>query len=141
MTGVVLLPKAIDNSQVVREVDPRSSRDLWWLLLLVLVLVAGAALYAWPHLALRQTASATEQMHRERERLREYNRKLHLEKAALENLRRVESIAVHDLGLVPPAPKQVVIVERPAPVPVGTRLARDRADGDGPDAVAGGVRN
>ena len=32
--GVLLRPKTIDNSGVVREVDRRSSRDLWWLLLL-----------------------------------------------------------------------------------------------------------
>jgi len=31
----------IDNSQVVREVDPRASRDLWWLLVLVMTLVGG----------------------------------------------------------------------------------------------------
>ena len=50
--------KAIDNSQVVREVDPRSSRDLWLLLVLVAALVGGLVLYAWPHLQLRQAGTA-----------------------------------------------------------------------------------
>ena len=37
--GVVLLGKPIDNSRVVREVDPRSRREIWLLILLVAVLV------------------------------------------------------------------------------------------------------
>ena len=94
LDGAVLLGKSIDNSQVVREVDPRTNRDLWRLLLLVAVLVGGLVLYAWPHLQLRQEGRSAEQMSRERERLLEENRKLRLEKASLENLRRVESISV-----------------------------------------------
>ena len=56
LDGVDLLPKAIDNSQVVREMDPRSSRDLWLLVLLGAALVGGLVLYAWPSLEIRQTA-------------------------------------------------------------------------------------
>ena len=52
--------KSIDNSRVVREVDPRANRDLWWLLLLMSVLVGGILFYAWPHLQLRRTGIATE---------------------------------------------------------------------------------
>ena len=120
---VDLVPKAIDNSQVVREVDPRSSRDLWLLGLLAAALVGGLVLYAWPSLEIRQTTLAREQMSKERERLLEENRKLRLEKAALENLHRVETIARRDLGLVTPAPDKLVVVERPKEVPAGARLA------------------
>ena len=120
---VDLIPKAIDNSQVVREVDPRSSRDLWLLLLLAVALVSSLVLYAWPSLEIRQTTLAREQMSKERERLLEENRKLRLEKAALENLHRVETIARRDLGLATPAPQKLVVVERPREVPAGSRLA------------------
>jgi len=113
----------VDNSQVVREVDPRSFRDTFSLLVLVAVLVAGLVLYAWPHLEIRQTGMATERMNREKERLIEQNRKLRLEKAALENLHRVETIARRDLGLATPAPQKLVVVERPREVPAGSRLA------------------
>ena len=113
----------IDNSRVVREVDRRAHRDLWVLLLVVGVLVVGAGLYAWPHLQHRQTTMETERMNRERERLIEENRKLRLEKAALENLRRVETIAVKDLGMTPPEPSRTIVVEVPKTVPEGTRLA------------------
>ncbi len=128
--GVLLLPKPIDNSQVVREVDPRSNRHLWSLLFIMLALVGGVALYAWPHLAFRQTGMATEQLYRDRERLIEENRKLRLEKATLENLRRVETIAVRDLGLETPRPEKLVVVERAQNLPEGARLARDRAADD-----------
>jgi cell division protein FtsL len=129
---VDLVPKAIDNSQVVREVDPRSSRDLWLLLLLAAALVSGLVLYAWPSLEIRQTTLAREQMSKERERLLEENRKLRLEKAALENLHRVETIARRDLGLVTPAPDKLVVVEKPKEVPAGARLA------GGPEHGVGG---
>jgi cell division protein FtsL len=121
---LALLPKAIDNSQVVREVDPRSSRDLWTLLMVVAALVAGLVLYAWPNLQLRQAATAKEELSRERARLLEQNRKLRLEKAALEDLRRVETIATRDLGLRRPPAEAVIVVERGAArTPEGTLLA------------------
>jgi cell division protein FtsL len=119
----VLLPKLIDNSKVVREVDPRASRELGTLLLLVGCLVAGLGLYAWPHLERRRVELATQQMDRERERLVEENRKLRLEQASLEELQRVEAIARRELGLAPPAPEQVVVVETREARPAG-RLAR-----------------
>ena len=118
-----MLSKSIDNSGVIREVDPRTSRDLVALMLLVAILVGGLVLYAWPHFQIRQTSMATEHMRQERERLVEENRKLRLEKASLENLGRVAAIATRDLGLVKPTAEQLVVVEVPAPPPVGARLA------------------
>ena len=93
---------------------------------LVAVLVGGLTLYAWPHFQLRQTSYATEQMAREKERLIEENRKLRLEKATLENLRRVETIAVRDLGLEAPPPERVVVVESAGAVPEAGRVASQR---------------
>jgi cell division protein FtsL len=115
--------KSIDNSRVVREKDPRTNRDLWWLLVLMGVLVGGILLYAWPHLQLRRTGIASEQASRERDRLVEENRKLRLEKAALENLKRVEVIATRSLGLVPPPIEKQVVVETHALLPADARLA------------------
>jgi cell division protein FtsL len=126
LANVTLLGRAVDNSQVVREVDPRMSRDIWLLLLLVAALVGGLVLYAWPNLELREAARVKEQMSRERERLQEENRKLRLEKATLESLRRVEAIAVRDLGLVPPPPESLQVVERPVPTAAGAMLARGK---------------
>jgi cell division protein FtsL len=128
--GPLLQSKAIDNTRIVREVDPRSSRDLLALLLLAAALVGGLVLYAWPHLQVRQTTIETERMSRERERLVEENRKLRLEKSALENLRRVEAIATRQLGMQTPPPERLVVVEQPAPADSRARLAQ-REDGGG----------
>ncbi len=129
----------IDNSNVIREVDPRASRDLWWLLVLVMTLVGGLVLYAWPHLQIRETSRAQDRMSQQRERLLEENRKLRLEKASLENLRRVESIATRELGLSSPPAARVVVIERArTPVP-GAQLAKEL----GPPVASspGGERN
>lgn len=114
--GLPGLGKAIDNSGVVRERDPRASRDLRYLLLVVALFVGGMVLYAWPHFELRQTGLFSDRLQREKERLVEENRRLRLEKASLESLRRVESIARRDLGLRTPPAQDVVVVER-APAP------------------------
>jgi cell division protein FtsL len=121
--GVVRLGKPIDNSRVVREVDPRSRRDIWWLILLVAVIAGAAGLYAWPALEIRRTGQTAIDLDREKERLLEENRKLSLEKSALENLGRVEAIATRDLGLEAPAPEHSIVVEVPPPLPPGSLIA------------------
>jgi cell division protein FtsL len=121
--GVVRLGKPIDNSRVVREVDPRSRREIWWLILLVAVIAGAAGLYAWPALEIRRTGQAAIDLDREKERLLEEKRKLNLEKSALENLGRVETIATRDLGLEAPAPEQSIVVEVPPPLPPGALVA------------------
>ena len=124
---VLLVPKLIDNSRVVRQADPRTDRDLWGLLVLVALVVAGIVFYAWPHLAARETGNQTNRLTQEMDRLVEENRKLRLEKASLEDLKRVERIATKRLDLETPPPEQVVVVKRSRVLPEGTRLARGAA--------------
>jgi len=130
-----LLGKSIDNSQIIREVDPRSSRELLWLILLGAVLVLGGVLYAWPHLQLREAGKAAQELSRDKERLLEENRKLRLEKATLEDLRRVEAIASRDLGMKPPAPEETIVIELPAPPGTAAQVA------SGPSAAGERPRN
>jgi cell division protein FtsL len=121
--GVVRLGKPVDNSRVVRQVDPRSRREIWLLILLVALLAAGLGLYAWPALEIRRAGQETVDLYREKERLLEQKRKLQLEKAALENLGRVEDIATRELGLAPPAPERSIVVEVPRAAPPDTTVA------------------
>ena len=65
--GVVLLGKPIDNSRVVRQVDPRSRREILLLILLVTVLAAGLGLYAWPALEIRRAEQAGALLDREKQ--------------------------------------------------------------------------
>jgi len=120
---VVRLGKPVDNSRVVRQVDPQTRREIWWLILLVAVIAGAAGLYAWPALEIRRAGQAAIDLDRERELLLEENRKLNLERSALENLSRVETIATRDLGLEAPAPERSIVVEVPPPLPPGTLMA------------------
>ena len=121
--SVVRLGRPIDNSRVVRQVDPRSRREILLLILLVSVLAAGLGLYAWPALEIRRAGPAGAQLDREKQRLVEENRKLRLEKAALENLGRVEAIAAKELGLKAPLPERSVVVEVEKPKAPGSTVA------------------
>jgi hypothetical protein len=67
------------------------------------------------------------ELDREKERLLEENRKLNLEKSALQNLERVETIATRDLGLQAPAPERSIVVEVPPPLPPGSLIADEDA--------------
>jgi cell division protein FtsL len=136
--GAFLLGKPIDNSRVVRQVDPHARKEIWLLILLTVLLAAGLGLYAWPALEIRRTGQESVKLYREKERLLEEKRKLQLERAALENLRRVETIAGRELGLAPPAPGQSIVVELPKPLPPATRLTTTEAPPR--EARAGGTR-
>ncbi len=125
--GVVLLGKPIDNSRVVRQVDPRSRGEIWLLIVLVALLAAGLGLYAWPALEIGRSRQESVQLYRQKEKLLEQKRKLQLERAALENLNRIESIAARDQGLPPPRAEQSVVVEVPKQAPKGTTVARENA--------------
>ena len=124
---MVRLGKPIDNSGVVRQVDPRSRREILILILLVAVVAAFLGLYAWPALEIRRAGQAGVDLDREKERLVEENRKLRLEKAALENLRRVEDVAGKELGLVAPPPERSIVVEVEKPLPPGQKVAGETA--------------
>jgi cell division protein FtsL len=135
--GVVRLGKPVDNSRVVRQVDPQSRREIWWLILLVAVVAGAAGLYAWPALEIRRAGQSAIDLDHERERLLEERRKLNLEKSALENLNRVEAIATRDLGLEAPTPERSIVVEVPPPLPPGVLIADEKAPAR--QARAGGV--
>lgn len=136
--GVVLLGRPIDNSRVVRQVDPRSRSEIWLLILLVALLAGGLGLYAWPALEIGRSRQESVDLYRQREKLLEQKRKLQLERAALENLHRIETIASRDLGLAPPKAEQSVVVEVPRPMPKGTTVASGSAPAR--QARAGDVR-
>jgi hypothetical protein len=126
----VLLPRATTNSQVVREVDPRASRDLWLLLMLVAGLVGGMALYAWPRVQAHGIDGRSQQNQKRHEQLVEQNRKLRLEKARLERLERVAAIA-SKLGLSAPETSRLYVVEPANAPPVPAQMARAPEAGNG----------
>ena len=123
---------SIDNRRVVRTRDDRMNRDLLWISGLVMVLLGLFVVYGWPRAILRDTGSAAGRLQREQDRLLEENRELKLEKASLQDLKRVQTIAGDSLGLRSPTPGNVVIVERPQNLPKDSRTASKAVQGGTP---------
>lgn len=119
----LLVEDTIDNTQVVRWRDARLRSDLVWLAGILLALALVFVVYGWPRAQLRLAGSSAGKLQREKERLTEENRQLRLERAALEDLRRVESIARDHLGLVRPKPERVIVVDRPGAARSDARVA------------------
>ena len=123
---------SIDNRRVVRSRDDRMSKDLLWIGGVVLILIGLFVAYGWPRAALRDTGSTAGKLRREQDKLLEENRELRLEKAALQDLKRVQMIATGSLGLRSPAAANVIVVERPQNLPKDSRLAAKAVAGGSP---------
>ncbi|MBX7185890.1 MAG: cell division protein FtsL [Vicinamibacteria bacterium] len=123
---------SIDNRRVVRTRDDRMSKDLLWIGGVVLILIGLFVAYGWPRAALRDTGSTAGKLQREQEKLLEENRELRLERAALQDLRRVQMIATATLGMRTPASADVIVVERPQNLPKDSRFAAKAVAGGSP---------
>jgi cell division protein FtsL len=108
--------KAIDNSRLVRAVDPARRRECRQLLLLASVVLLGALFYSWQHFQCIQLGYTIEGLKAQREQALELNRQLRLEAASLRDPMRIDAIASSELGLVVPSPPQRM---RVAPVATG----------------------
>ena len=123
---------SIDNRRVVRSRDDRMSKDLLWIGGVVLILIGLFVAWGWPRAALRDTGSTAGKLQREQEKLLEENRELRLERAALQDLKRVQVIATGSLGLHTPSSANVIVVERPQNLPKDSRLAAKAVSGGSP---------
>ncbi len=126
--------KAIDNSQVRREVDPRARREAFALLGLSLLIFSLLFVYAWQHFQCVRYGYDLEQLRQQQASLEEWNRHLRLEKAALENPERIGTLAREQLGLVPLDPRQVIPLARSADASAPSASAPELA-GNLPAAV------
>ena len=124
--GLLRLGKPIDNSGVVREVDPRSRREVVLMIVLVALLAAGLGLYAWPALEIRRAGQEGASLDSQKDRLLEENRKLRLEKSSLEDPARIDAIAEKE-GLSEPAPARTFVIEVERPLAPGEQVAGEKS--------------
>lgn len=103
--------RPIDNVYLVRERDRRRTRELLALSLAALPPMAVLFAAIWANLETVRLGYQLERVEKQREVLLERNRQLRVEKAQATALARVESIAKGRLGMVPPRPAQVILVE------------------------------
>ena len=100
--------KYVDNSSLVREVDPEKRRECFRLLGVGILLFLCLLLMLRQHLQCVRISYEIEQLKVQRAALEEWKHQLLLKQAALSDPQRIDTLAREDLGMVPPNPQQVV---------------------------------
>jgi hypothetical protein len=99
--------KVIDNSRLVKVVDPRRRREIHMFSASVAALFLLLMFYAWQHFRAIEYGYRIEAQKSERHRLVELNRTLKLEEASLRDPGRIDMLA-RQMGLESPQPGQLV---------------------------------
>jgi cell division protein FtsL len=106
-TPEIYFSKVIDNSRLVKVEDPRRSREMRQFSTALACLFLLVFTYAWQHFRAIEYGYQIESAKRQLNNLTEVNRELRLEDASLRDPERIDVIA-RRMGLVPPAPGQVI---------------------------------
>lgn len=126
--------KAIDNSRLRREVDPRQRRQCFCVLGLSVAVFSLVFLCARQHFQFLRYGYQIEQLKLERAALEQWNARLRLEQARLDDPQRIDTLARERLGLAPPGPYQIVRLDtglaNPQP-PTAPEMARNFSDPTG----------
>jgi len=112
-TPEIYFSKNIDNSRLVKVEDPRRNHEMKQFgtaLAVLFLLVFG---YTWQHFRAIEYGYQIEVAKRELGGLTEMNRALRLEDASLRNPERIDLLA-RQIGLVPPAPGQIIRMDASA---------------------------
>jgi hypothetical protein len=107
LTPEFYFQKTIDNSRLVKIVDPQRRREIKMFSTSVAALFLVMMFYAWQHFSSIEYGYKIEAQKTERERLVEVNRTLRLESASLRDPGRIDSLA-RQMGLESPQPGQVI---------------------------------
>ena len=99
--------KRIDNSRLVRNVEPAKMRNLVRGVALGGVVAAFFMLYVFQHFRCIDLSFQLEEMRAKQQSAQSYNGQLKLEIATLRDPRRIDLLARHQLGLTQPIPSQV----------------------------------
>ncbi|HZQ96739.1 MAG TPA: cell division protein FtsL [Candidatus Sulfotelmatobacter sp.] len=106
-TPEIYFSKSIDNSRLVKVEDPRRSREMKQFGFALGCLFLLVFTYAWQHFKAIEYGYQIESAKRELASLTEMNHALRLEDASLRDPERIDVLA-RRMGLVPPAPGQVI---------------------------------
>jgi cell division protein FtsL len=99
--------KRIDNSRLVRHVEPVKMRKLYRTAALGMVAAFFCMLYVYQHFRCIDLSFQLEDVKGKREAAMDLNNNLRLDIATLRDPKRIDYIAQHKLGLQPATPGQV----------------------------------
>lgn len=110
--------KHINNLNLVREADKRQGREHVAVTLLAFVFLLCLLFYGWQHYQWIQYGYRIEDAQKKKDQLAEMARQLRIERATLRDPGRIDNIARSELGMVPPAPGQLVTFNADAPLTI-----------------------
>jgi cell division protein FtsL len=99
--------KKIDNSRIVRHVEPVKLRNYYKTAVLGAIVAVCCMLYAYQHFRCIDLSFQLEDLKVKQQTAQGYNGELKLDIATLRDPRRIDVIARHQLGLTQTAPGQI----------------------------------
>ena len=121
----------IDNSRLVRALDPRRRREQGAMVAAVALLLVLSLAYAWQRFEMVRLGYQMEAARQEQTSLRQWNRELELQQAALASPNRIYGLAQAKLGMQSAAPGQILALDV-APGGIGTAPVMAAANVTGP---------
>jgi len=109
-TPEIYFAKRIDNSRVVRIVDPKRRREMLTFGVTLTIFFLMVMVYLLQHLSAIEYGYRIEQAKAEHNAVVESNRELKLEESSLTDLERIE-VEARQLGMVPPSAGQIYAIE------------------------------
>jgi cell division protein FtsL len=106
------IKKDIRNNPVVREIDAQQKRDFLRTIGVALMIVATGVFAVWQHSSIVQRRYAIQQIEQTRAVEEATNRKLRLEVERLRSPQNIERLALRELHMVAPTPKDTLVIER-----------------------------
>jgi cell division protein FtsL len=112
--------KRIINNNVIREADAKGHRDYIIVTALAAMFLFGLFAYGWQHYQWYQYGYRIQEAQEKKKQLAEMHELLKSEDASLKSPQRIDGIARRDLGMVVPAPGQLVTLHADAPLTIPT---------------------
>jgi cell division protein FtsL len=109
-TPEICFAKRIDNSRVVRMVDPKRRREMLTFGITLSVFFLLVMVYLLQHLSAIEYGYRIEQAKADHNAIVESNRELKLEESSLTDLQRIE-VEARKLGMLPPSAGQIYAIE------------------------------
>jgi cell division protein FtsL len=127
-TPEIYFGKRIDNSRVVRMVDPQRRREMLSFGVTLGVFFLLVMVYLLQHLSAIEYGYRIEQAKAEQTSIVESNRELKLEEASLKDLERID-LEARKLGMIPPVAGQVQVIESGNSDSAGPVMAKANPNG------------
>jgi len=109
--SVTARSRRVGNGVIVRQVDHTHIRDLLGTIVVGLILLLSILFYVWQRNEMIRYGYEAKQLRKEHEEQLEERRRLLLQRASLESLDRIDSIARSKLGFSSPPEDRVFLLE------------------------------